>query len=227
MQSAPKPENESARLNSLRRYQLLDSVSEEVYDDITQIASEICGTPISLISLIDENRQWNKSTRGTKLKEFERELSFCAHAILQPEELFVVPDAHKDVRFHDNPFTTGDMKIQFYAGMPLVDGDGLPLGALCVLDSRPRNLSEEKLASLKSLAKLVQAHFELRLANIRLQESNDRLMLAVPLVDTVLNEIDMLSKSNPSPEQESQLEMLKDTTTALKSLFVDEELPVE
>ncbi|WP_247237226.1 GAF domain-containing protein [Telluribacter sp. SYSU D00476] len=227
MQSAPKPDNESARLNSLRRYQLLDTVSEGVYDDITQIASEICGTPISLLSLIDESRQWNKSTRGTKLKEFERELSFCAHAILQPEELFIVSNTHEDERFHDNPFTTGEMKIQFYAGMPLVDSDGLPLGVLCVLDSRPRELSEEKLKSLKSLAKLVEAHFELRLANIRLQESNDRLMLAVPLVDTVLNEIDMLSNSNPSPEQESQLEILKDTTMALKSLFMDEEVEVE
>ncbi|GAB3174892.1 GAF domain-containing protein [Telluribacter humicola] len=227
MRSAPKPDNEAARVNSLRRYQLLDSVSEEVYDDITKIASEICGTPISLISLIDENRQWNKSTRGVKLKEFERELSFCAHAILEPEELFIVPDTHEDERFHDNPFTTGDMKIQFYVGMPLVDSEGLPLGALCVMDSRPRTLSDEKLISLKALAKLVQAHFELRLANIRLQESNDRLMLAVPLVDTVLNEIDMLGKDLSNPEQESQLEMLKDTTTALKSLFVEEELEVE
>ncbi|HEV7350868.1 GAF domain-containing protein [Telluribacter sp.] len=227
MQSAPKPENEAERLKSLKKYQLLDTVSEEMYDDITKIAAEICGTSVSLLSLVDENRQWNKSTRGTKLKEFERELSFCAHAILDPQELFMVPDAREDNRFHDNPLVSGEHQIIFYAGMPLVDSDGQPIGALCVIDTQPRQLSEEKKISLRSLAKLVQAHFELRLANIHLEESNDRLMLAVPLVDTVLNEIDMLSQSSPTPEQENLIEMLRDTTTAMKSLFVEPELQSE
>ena len=227
MQSAPKPINEEARINSLNKYQLLDTISEEAYDDITKIASEICGTPVSLVSLVDESRQWNKSTRGTKLKEFARELSFCAHAILQPEELFVVLDARQDERFKDNPLTTGEHQIVFYAGMPLVDNEGQPLGVLCVIDNQPRALSEEQKMSLKSLAKLVQANFELRLANIRLEESNDRLMLAVPLVDTVLNEIEMLKKNNPLPHQNSQIEMLEDTTIALKSLFEESHLTGE
>ncbi|GAA4459115.1 hypothetical protein GCM10023189_32350 [Nibrella saemangeumensis] len=219
MRSAPKPSNESARLKSLQKYQLLDTISEQIYDDVTKIASELCGTPVSLISLIDENRQWNKSTHGSKLKEFERELSFCAHAILQPEELFVVSDARNDERFHDNPLTVGESKVIFYAGMPLVDAEGLPLGALCVIDNQPRTLPEEKRIALKALAKLVQAHFELRFTNIRLEESNDRIMLSVPLVDTVLNGIDMLTQNDPRLDQYSQLEMLKDTTTALRTIF--------
>ena len=227
MQSAPKPNNESARIEALNKHQLLDTISEEVYDDITKIASEICGTPVALLSLVDEERQWNKSVQGTKLKEFGREHSFCAHAILQPNDLLVVPDARYDERFHDNPLTTGEHKIVFYAGMPIKDTDGNALGALCVIDNRPRELTDQKLESLKALAKLVQAHFQLRLANIRLEESNDRLMLAVPLIDTVLNEIDMLEKSNSQPEQNSQLEMLKDTAAALKTLFEDPEAPQE
>lgn len=145
MQPAPKPKNESARLEALNKHQLLDTISEEVYDDITRIASEICGTPVALLSLVDEARQWNKSVRGTKLKEFDRNHSFCAHAILQPDEVFVVPDARYDERFHDNPLTTGEHKIVFYAGMPLVDYEGNALGAICVIDNRPRELTEQKL----------------------------------------------------------------------------------
>ncbi len=223
MKSASKPKNESARLEALNKYQLLDTISEEVYDDITKIATEMCGTPVALLSLVDADRQWNKSVQGTKLKEFEREHSFCAHAILEPDELFVVPDARYDERFHDNPLVTGEHQIVFYAGMPLKDAEGNPIGALCVIDSRPRTLPEEKLVSLKSLAKLVQAHFELRLANMRLEESRDRLMLATPLVDTVLNGLELLQESQLTPAQTDQLEILKDTTIALKSLFEDPE----
>ncbi len=223
MKSAPKPNNEEARLKSLQKHQILDTVSEEVYDDITRIATEICGTPIALLSLVDENRQWNKSVQGTNKKEWEREYSFCAHAILDPDEMFVVEDARYDERFHDNPLTTGETKVVFYAGMPLKDDEGNALGALCVVDNRPRTLPEEKLSALKALAKLVQVHFNLRLANLRLEETNDKLMLSVPLVETIYNGIENLEKGGLSPEQSSQVEILKDTTTALRSLFTEQE----
>jgi signal transduction histidine kinase len=166
-----KPHNESERLKALRSYEVLDTLSEREYDQLTLIASQICGCKMSLISLIDDDRQWFKARVGLKVSETPRELAFCAHAIHEPRKTLVVPDARLDNRFHDNPLVTGDPHLAFYAGVPLVNDDGLPLGTLCVLDSEPRTLSESQLNALNALADQVMALLELRRSKMALERT--------------------------------------------------------
>jgi CheY-like chemotaxis protein len=154
--SCPIPENEVERLHTLRGYELLDTHPEERFDELTRLAASICGTPISLISLVDENRQWFKSRTGLEVCPTLREDAFCAHAILSPE-LFVVPDASQDPRFASNPLVLGESHIRFYAGAPLIAPNGHCLGALCVMDRRPRQLSREQMESLRILSRQVMA----------------------------------------------------------------------
>src|SRR5579871_6258173 len=153
--------NEVARLDALRRAQILDSAPEEAFDKITARAAEICGTPIGLISLVDEHRQWFKSRVGTELTETARDVAFCSHAI-QSRDLMIVPDALQDDRFRDNPLVTGDPGIRFYAGVPLVMSDGYALGTLCVVDHTPHELSAEQKTALKSLADRAKVLIEMR-----------------------------------------------------------------
>ena len=153
--------NENARLQALRSYKILDTDPERAFDDLTMLASQICETPIALISLIDSDRQWFKSKVGISINETLREVSFCARAIEQPD-LFVVPDASKDPRFSSNPFVASEPKIRFYAGAPFTSADGQPLGTLCVVDMVPRQLSSSQEDALLALSRQVQAQFELR-----------------------------------------------------------------
>jgi len=164
MISAPNPPNEAERLAALRHYEILDTPAEAELDDFTQLASEICGTPVALISLVDAQRQWFKSKVGTEATETSREIAFCAHAI-QSKELFEVPNAQKDERFHDNPLVTGSPDVQFYAGMPLTTPDGLNIGALCVIDHTPRHLTAPQREALARLGRQVVSQLELRKAN--------------------------------------------------------------
>jgi PAS domain S-box-containing protein len=150
----PLPGNEQRRLEVLWEYGMLDTPAEAEFDTLTQLAAQICQVPIALISLVDEHRQWFKARVGTSLTQTDREISFCAHAILTPE-LTVVRDATTDPRFAANPLVTGEPGIRFYAGMPLITSDGLALGTLCVLDHHPRDLLEDQKVALRLIAELV------------------------------------------------------------------------
>ncbi len=166
---------EQDRLEALRQYGIMDTPSEEEFENITSLASRICGTPISLITLLDDQRQWFKSAIGIDLKETPIEYAFCAHAIKNPSDLTVVPDSRKDERFANNPFVTGEPHIVFYAGMPLVDEDGYALGSLCVLDVQEQRLSPFQLTALKQLAKQVVSLLQLRKKNRELENLVDTL----------------------------------------------------
>lgn len=153
--------NETKRLKVLWQYDVLDTVPEEVFDDLTELAARICEAPIALLSLVDEDRQWFKSKVGVTINETSRDISFCAHAIKQ-QELFIIPDATKDLRFANNPLVTSDPKIRFYAGAPLITPDGHALGTLCVIDKVPRELRPEQQQALRVLARHVMTQLELR-----------------------------------------------------------------
>jgi GAF domain-containing protein len=153
---------EQDRVEALRQYGIMDTPPEEEFDNITSLASRICGTPISLITLLDDQRQWFKASAGIDLKETPIEYAFCAHAIRNPSELTLVPDSRKDERFANNPFVTGEPHIVFYAGMPLVDEGGHALGSLCVLDVQEQKLSPFQLTALKQLAKQVVTLLQLK-----------------------------------------------------------------
>ncbi|MDQ1097247.1 MULTISPECIES: GAF domain-containing sensor histidine kinase [Chryseobacterium] len=154
--------DELQRIQALHSYGILDTPYENDFDDLTELASVICQTPVALISLVDEKRQWFKSNKGLEVRETDRAYSFCAHAILQPENIMVVEDARTDQRFKDNVLVTGKTNIVFYAGMPLIDSQGNALGTLCVIDHQQRQLNESQIKSLKILSKTVIEKLELR-----------------------------------------------------------------
>ena len=162
MIEAALPKNESGRQSALDSYEILDTESEAAYDDLTQIAARVCRVPIALVSLVDRQRQWFKSRVGLEAPETPRQIAFCSHAILDPSEVFVVPDPRNDIRFVDNPLVTNEPNIRFYAGAPLVNPEGHALGTLCVIDQVPRNLNEHQLETLRALARQVIAQMELR-----------------------------------------------------------------
>lgn len=153
--------NEAQRIKVLWQYEILDTVPEEVFDDLTELAARICEAPIALITLVDEDRQWFKSKVGVTINETSRDISFCGHAIEQ-SDLFIVPDATLDKRFAKNPLVTSDPKIRFYAGAPLITPDGHALGTLCVIDEVPRQLRPDQKQALRVLARHVMTQLELR-----------------------------------------------------------------
>ncbi len=165
-----KPANEEARVIALDKYAILDTDPEQSFDDLTLLASCVCKTPMALISLVDEDRQWFKSRVGIDASETSRDIAFCSTAILQ-SDVFVVPDALADERFRDNPLVVSDPHIRFYAGAPLINEDGYALGTLCVIDRAPRDLAPDQKEALQALSRLVLVHLEFRRNLILLKEA--------------------------------------------------------
>jgi len=162
--------NDGARVDALQKYAILDSEPEQAFDDLTLLASYVCKTPIALISLVDEDRQWFKAKVGISAKETSRDIAFCSTAI-QQGEVFVVPDALQDERFRTNPLVVSEPSIRFYAGAPLINEDGYALGTLCVIDRTPRVLGSDQEAALKALSRLVLMQMEFRRNLLLLKEA--------------------------------------------------------
>lgn len=194
---AALPENETERLQTLLDYEILDTGPEQVFDDLTLLASQICGKPIALISLIDGHRQWFKSKVGLAANETSRDLAFCAHAILD-EQLLVVPDATRDERFYDNELVTCDPEIRFYAGAPLRTPSGHQIGTICVIDRVPGSLTADQASALEALSRQVISQLELRSKIILLRQTNLEMQELKSQADRANEE---LAESNAQLEQ--------------------------
>lgn len=168
-------EREKERLALLQSYSILDTLPEKDYDNLTKLAAEICQTPISLITLLDDKRQWFKSHYGLEVSETPIEDAFCAHAITGNDPIFITKDAREDNRFHKNPLVTGEPNIVFYAGIPLKNANGLSLGTLCVIDDKPRTLTESQKESLNVLSEQVINLLELRKNKLELERAHKKL----------------------------------------------------
>ena len=168
MKSAALPANEKERIQRLDELNILDTLEEQAYDDLTHLAAQICDTPIALVSLVGTDRQWFKSHYGLDARETPREVAFCSHAILE-DAVFVVEDSSKDERFYDNPLAIDNPNVKFYAGAPLIMSDNLRLGTLCVIANEARTITHTQKAALEALARQVVSQLELRLKVKELQ----------------------------------------------------------
>lgn len=213
MISAPIPVNEEERLKELNYYDILDSPEELSFNEIVELASYICGTPISLVSLVDDKRQWFKAHKGLEPKETPREHSFCAHAILQ-DEIFEINDALKDKRFVDNPLVTGNPNIRFYAGIPLKTKTGNNLGSLCVIDNKPKQLNEDQKKALKILGKRVMSELDLRKQFILAKDQKNQLEKVIHFKDRLLSII--------SHDLRSPLNSIKSTVSMFEQGYLNE-----
>jgi len=179
---------EEKRLEALKKYEILDSEMEEIFDDVTELAAQICGTPIALISLVDSDRLWFKSKVGLSRPEAHRDIGFCSQAI-QQDGLLVIKDAAHHPRFSNNPFVTSDPNIRFYAGAPLRTPCGYKLGTLCVIDTKPRDLTEQQYNTLVVLSKQVVDQFEMRMTQKRLEKDTELNLQLSQKKDDVLHTI--------------------------------------
>ena len=219
---APLPEDEPARVAALRDAQVLDTAPEEDFDDIALLASEICGTPMGLVSLVDTDRQWFKAKVGLEMDQCHRDLSFCAHTITG-HELLEVPDAAQDLRFMDNPFVLGDDSIRFYAGGPVMLDGTLAVGTVCVVDHVPRELTSSQRRGLRSLARHAAVQLELRRYARKAGEIADRLRQVDRMKDSFLATVSHELRT-PLSSIRGYLEMLLeddfDAETSLRFLSV-------
>ena len=224
------PLYESERLAALNRYKILDTLPEQEYDDLTQLAADICGTPIALISLVDRDRQWFKSRVGLEATETSRDISFCGHAVAEGA-ILNIPDTIKDVRFADNPLVIQDPKIRFYVGVPLTTPDRYTLGTLCVIDHQPRELSPKQIQQLQALGRLVMSQLELRLsvefserqaAEGALRKSEERLRLALRAANQGLYDLNLeTGEAIVSPEYATMLGYDPDTFQETNARWID------
>ncbi|HEX2630151.1 MAG TPA: GAF domain-containing protein [Chitinophagaceae bacterium] len=176
MTTATLPVNEELRLQDLYSYDLLDTGSESDFDDLVELASQICQCPISLISLLDKDRQWFKARSGWEVQSTPRDVAFCSHAILQ-DDVMVVEDSFTDERFIDNPLATGAMNIRFYAGAPIVSPTGHKLGTLCIIDHKPKTLTTEEERALQLLSNQVTKLLEIRRKNMLIRQRAEEMLV--------------------------------------------------
>ncbi len=218
MNANPQLLAETDRLAVLNQYDILDSLPEQEYDDITRLAAEICQMPVALITLVDKDRQWFKSRQGFPLVQTPIQQSFCAHAITQSAQTMVVADARQDARFADNLLVTGEYNIVFYAGAPIVTKEGVALGSLCVIDNEPRQLSPSQLQALEALARQVMTLLELRKANRDLTVREARIQAEIHLQQQTQQAL---------TASEISFRSLIDEAPVATSLYVGRELRIE
>ncbi len=206
MISAPIPANESARLEALERFDILDTEAEAEFDDFTRLAARICGTPVAQITFVDRDRQWFKSNFGIDITEIPREIGFCAHTILNTT-LMEVPDMLADERFRDNPLVAQAPSVRFYAGAPLVTADGASVGSLCVLDAEPKSLTDDQRDALEALSRQVVRQLELRVAVKRERLINERLATATAQMNEVNANLALLVETRTIELQASESQL--------------------
>lgn len=187
-EASPHPD-EDARIDSLQTLGILDTTEETVYDDVVRLAADVCEVPISLVSLVDRDRQWFKAKHGLDVSETPRCAAFCAHAILDHNRLLIIEDATKDRRFADNPLVTGSPNIRFYAGVPLCIDPELPIGTLCVISDQSKQLSGKQLSMLKMLGSHLESILRLRRFNIELRKSHRNMQRTQAALDTAADSV--------------------------------------
>lgn len=232
MPAAPKPANEQERLKALRAYAILDTPADKHFNDLVEVASYICETPIAMVSLVDADRQWFKAKVGVEVEQTSRDVAFCAHAILQ-EEMLEVHDATKDPRFADSALVTENPGIRFYAGVPLITSDNFALGTLCVVDREPRQLNASQREALEALSRQVVAMIETHRAYIRVRElakqKDEFLRVASHDLKNPLQAIQgatellelFTEREHSSPEMREFIEMIQERAGAMSRIIED------